>query len=197
NQIVRADNCRRCFSGAVSSVVEHYLDTVGVTGSNPVSRTILEARRACPGPCWRPSESTVISASVGGFLVLWRRKCARDSAHYSAGYCSVRCAQRISARALVGAVHRTAQASPSRTGKVRAELARSARESFRLEHCSPERIRGCLSGRLDPKADQARSLTVVTPARFAQFAQQKILPSPSTPWPMILHPHCGHSGASI
>jgi hypothetical protein len=24
---------------AVSSVVEHYLDTVGVTGSNPVSRT--------------------------------------------------------------------------------------------------------------------------------------------------------------
>ena len=26
---------------AVSSVVEHYLDTVGVTGSNPVSRTIL------------------------------------------------------------------------------------------------------------------------------------------------------------
>jgi hypothetical protein len=29
-----------CF-GAVSSVVEHYLDTVGVTGSNPVSRTIF------------------------------------------------------------------------------------------------------------------------------------------------------------
>ena len=28
---------------AVSSVVEHYLDTVGVTGSNPVSRTILSA----------------------------------------------------------------------------------------------------------------------------------------------------------
>ena len=27
--------------GAVSSVVEHYLDTVGVTGSKPVSRTIL------------------------------------------------------------------------------------------------------------------------------------------------------------
>jgi hypothetical protein len=27
-------------TGAVSSVVEHYLDTVGVTGSNPVSRTI-------------------------------------------------------------------------------------------------------------------------------------------------------------
>ena len=27
---------------AVSSVVEHYLDTVGVTGSNPVSRIVLE-----------------------------------------------------------------------------------------------------------------------------------------------------------
>jgi hypothetical protein len=27
---------------AVSSVVEHYLDTVGVTGSNPVSRTIFD-----------------------------------------------------------------------------------------------------------------------------------------------------------
>ena len=27
--------------GAVSSVVEHYLDTVGVTGSNPVARTTL------------------------------------------------------------------------------------------------------------------------------------------------------------
>ena len=26
---------------AVSSVVEHYIDTVGVTGSNPVSRTIF------------------------------------------------------------------------------------------------------------------------------------------------------------
>ena len=26
---------------AVSSVVEHHLDTVGVTGSNPVSRTIF------------------------------------------------------------------------------------------------------------------------------------------------------------
>ena len=30
------------FECAVSSVVEHYLDTVGVTGSNPVSRTISE-----------------------------------------------------------------------------------------------------------------------------------------------------------
>ena len=35
---------KSCFCGfcAVSSVVEHYLDTVGVTGSNPVSRTILK-----------------------------------------------------------------------------------------------------------------------------------------------------------
>ena len=29
------------FLGAVSSAVEHHLDTVGVTGSNPVSRTIF------------------------------------------------------------------------------------------------------------------------------------------------------------
>ena len=28
-----------CTDCAVSSVVEHYIDTVGVTGSNPVSRT--------------------------------------------------------------------------------------------------------------------------------------------------------------
>gem|GEM_PF-2619004 len=32
---------------AVSSVVEHYLDTVGVTGSNPVSRTMLSHK-----PCF-------------------------------------------------------------------------------------------------------------------------------------------------
>src|SRR5207248_11226243 len=35
------DEGRGCELSAVSSVVEHYLDTVGVTGSNPVSRTIL------------------------------------------------------------------------------------------------------------------------------------------------------------
>ncbi len=35
-QLVNVDS-----GSAVSSVVEHYLDTVGVTGSNPVSRTIL------------------------------------------------------------------------------------------------------------------------------------------------------------
>src|ERR1017187_139664 len=35
---------------AVSSVVEHYLDTVGVTGSNPVSRTIsILTRKFAPG----------------------------------------------------------------------------------------------------------------------------------------------------
>src|SRR5438874_13606612 len=33
-----------CLGRAVSSVVEHYLDTVGVTGSNPVSRTITSPR---------------------------------------------------------------------------------------------------------------------------------------------------------
>jgi hypothetical protein len=31
-------------AGAVSSVVEHYLDTVGVAGSNPAPRTISGAR---------------------------------------------------------------------------------------------------------------------------------------------------------
>ncbi len=31
---------------AVSSVVEHYLDTVGVAGSNPASRTILRSERS-------------------------------------------------------------------------------------------------------------------------------------------------------
>ena len=34
---------KRDQSSAVSSVVEHYLDTVGATGSNPVPRTILKA----------------------------------------------------------------------------------------------------------------------------------------------------------
>ena len=36
---VKADNFGLRSSGAVSSVVEHRLDTAGVTGSNPVSRT--------------------------------------------------------------------------------------------------------------------------------------------------------------
>jgi hypothetical protein len=47
-------------TGAVSSVVEHYLDTVGVTGSNPVSRTIMEINElhflgAFQGPCLCPT----------------------------------------------------------------------------------------------------------------------------------------------
>jgi hypothetical protein len=32
---------------AVSSVVEHHIDTVGVTGSNPVSRTIFKQIVLC------------------------------------------------------------------------------------------------------------------------------------------------------
>ena len=39
---------------AVSSVVEHYIDTVGVTGSNPVSRTIFLTSQA-------PGEKSVAS----------------------------------------------------------------------------------------------------------------------------------------
>jgi transcriptional antiterminator RfaH len=50
------------FECAVSSVVEHYLDTVGVTGSNPVSRTILpqplQASHAKRGYCDAPFVST-------------------------------------------------------------------------------------------------------------------------------------------
>ncbi|SRR5258706_4128358 len=43
-KIMKDRHLERSFGidGAVSSVVEHYLDTVGVTGSNPVSRTILQ-----------------------------------------------------------------------------------------------------------------------------------------------------------
>jgi hypothetical protein len=40
------DEGRSLELGAVSSVVEHYLDTVGVTGSNPVSRTIFSPAAA-------------------------------------------------------------------------------------------------------------------------------------------------------
>ena len=46
--------------GAVSSVVEHYLDTVGVTGSNPVSRTIFFTRKDKNVP-----EITVNPDSIG------------------------------------------------------------------------------------------------------------------------------------
>jgi hypothetical protein len=34
-----------------------------------------------------------------------------------------------------------------------------------------------------------------TPAWLAQFAQQKIRPSCSTPWPTTLQPQCSHTGA--
>ena len=44
------------YRGAVSSVVEHYLDTVGVTGSNPVSRTICNP--------FENSDYIIMSASV-------------------------------------------------------------------------------------------------------------------------------------
>ena len=43
--VASADLAEALLSGAVSSVVEHYLDTVGVTGSNPVSRTISNPHR--------------------------------------------------------------------------------------------------------------------------------------------------------
>jgi hypothetical protein len=36
------------WSCAVSSVVEHHIDTVGVTGSNPVSRTIFSVSQVFP-----------------------------------------------------------------------------------------------------------------------------------------------------
>src|SRR5439155_3894056 len=38
-------------SCAVSSVVEHYLDTVGVAGSNPAPRTISKKSFLSPPPC--------------------------------------------------------------------------------------------------------------------------------------------------
>src|SRR4051812_26877022 len=43
---------------------------------------------------------------------------------------------------------------------------------------------------------QERSLSPVAPACLAQFAQQKTLPSCSTPWPMTLQPQCVQAGAS-
>src|SRR6267142_3481463 len=47
--------------GAVSSVVEHYLDTVGVTGSNPVSRTIFHSFSTIP-----PHSFRIFPYRVGG-----------------------------------------------------------------------------------------------------------------------------------
>ena len=40
---------------AVSSVVEHYLDTVGVTGSNPVPRTSFSTNKYGPKVTFKPS----------------------------------------------------------------------------------------------------------------------------------------------
>jgi hypothetical protein len=42
---------------------------------------------------------------------------------------------------------------------------------------------------------QARSASAVTPFSFAQWAQQKVLPSASTPCPMIRQPQCSQLGA--
>ena len=41
----------------------------------------------------------------------------------------------------------------------------------------------------------ARSFTFVAPSAPAQWAQQKIWPSSSTPWPIMPQPQCGHAGA--
>jgi hypothetical protein len=54
--------CGPARQGAVSSVVEHYLDTVGVTGSNPVPRTIAHFYRVFPDLSFAKMESlTVLS----------------------------------------------------------------------------------------------------------------------------------------
>jgi hypothetical protein len=49
------------YRGAVSSVVEHYLDTVGVTGSNPVSR-IFEPRLCITLMCYDAATAILTSA---------------------------------------------------------------------------------------------------------------------------------------
>ena len=46
------------------------------------------------------------------------------------------------------------------------------------------------------RAPQARSSTPRTPSWTAQCAQQKKVPSFSTPWPTIVHPQCSQVGAS-
>ena len=47
--------------GAVSSVVEHYLDTVGVTGSSPVPRTILFIETSSPSSSPAPAIGSLYS----------------------------------------------------------------------------------------------------------------------------------------
>ena len=52
---------------AVSSVVEHYIDTVGVGGSNPPSRTILVNRSEGEGWCAGGLEHHVSGLRLGPF----------------------------------------------------------------------------------------------------------------------------------
>ena len=52
------DNC------AVSSVVEHFLDTEGVTGSNPVSRTIFSPSRHERDECFSKRKAQKHRAAV-------------------------------------------------------------------------------------------------------------------------------------
>jgi hypothetical protein len=47
-----------------------------------------------------------------------------------------------------------------------------------------------------PNGSQARSSTPRTPSWTAQCAQQKNVPSFSTPWPMTVHPQCSQVGAN-
>src|SRR6266849_8437107 len=62
--------CSLSKPGAVSSVVEHYLDTVGVSGSNPLSRTMLSYK-----PCFtirirripNPANAQHLGASRTGY----------------------------------------------------------------------------------------------------------------------------------
>ena|SRR5438093_9088765 len=56
---------RNYLGRAVSSVVEHYLDTVGVTGSNPVSR-IFEPRLCITLMCY--DAATAIFTSARGLI---------------------------------------------------------------------------------------------------------------------------------
>ena len=51
---------------AVSSVVEHFLDTEGVRGSNPLSRTIWKiSQDACKISCFQLSPGTADEGSRG------------------------------------------------------------------------------------------------------------------------------------
>src|SRR5699024_415859 len=56
-------------------------------------------------------------------------------------------------------------------------------------HVRPTRIRV-------PRSCHARSTSSRSPVIRAQFAQQYMTPSDSTPCPRIRHPQCAHVGAS-